>query len=390
MTENSPRWEWSLVVVVDVRRFTASNDCEQAQVQRDLIDVLDCAGIGAGVNRATWRREPRGDSELAVIGVAGNASLVGAILDDYLVELAVALFRHNVRRPAATRMRLRLSVDCGHVEMTRTALAGGVISSAHRLLDSAPVRRILEDDPAVNLAVILSDRVRTDYVVAGHTALTDRDLRQVKVQVKDYDATAWVWSPEGAHGGTVPEPAVGPPPTARPAVHRWRATAVATAATAVAFLVLTYFWPTALPSRSGDRPTASRSTTTSRITVVSGDHLKVVTGVSGDGLVDADVDLHPRYRVGDQFVISPWGSARLSRSATRATMQSCVATLAQHFDVSLVITAHGVSDGGNLGVGDWMCLRVDKSTVAGIQVLSLSADEALPGDVGLGITVWKM
>jgi len=160
-------------------------------IQDELLDVLAAAATAAGLDRRTWRRQGQGDGELALIPPSEPEARV---VDDFVGELAVSLYRRNCDRAAAERLRLRLALDHGPVRAASNGFAGRPVVAVSRLVGSAPVRQALAAADA-GLAVILSRRVYTDLVLGGHTRLPADAFRRTWVREKEFAEEAWLRVP---------------------------------------------------------------------------------------------------------------------------------------------------------------------------------------------------
>jgi hypothetical protein len=180
-----------LCMSIDVEGYGRTNDRGQSAVQEDLLGLLGAAAEAASLDRETWTRQGKGDEELALIPATEPESRV---VDDFVRELATALYRRNCDRPQAERLRLRLALDHGLVQSAANGFAGRPVVAVSRLVNSQPVRRALAVSDA-NLAVILSRRVYTDVVLGGHTRLSPTAFRQVPVSEKELAEEAWLRVP---------------------------------------------------------------------------------------------------------------------------------------------------------------------------------------------------
>jgi len=181
-----------LCLSVDVKGYGQGNDIKQSQVQEDLSLMLGAAALGAGLNRDTWVTQPGGDAELALIPASEPEARV---IDEFIPELAVQLYRHNCTRPRDSRLRLRLAVAHGPVSHANLGFAGKAVVKVSRLINSVPARQALENVPEGGLVAVLSQDVYTDLVVAGHTSVRPNQFVQVFVDEKELAEDAWLWMP---------------------------------------------------------------------------------------------------------------------------------------------------------------------------------------------------
>ncbi|MFJ5728844.1 hypothetical protein [Streptomyces paradoxus] len=203
--------EWSgfrpcACIAVDAEAYGGKNDRGQSQTQHDLPRLLDRAARGAGLDRAQWQIQRKGDEQLAVRPLDGTEP---RLVDDYIRHLVAELRAYNVQRVPEARMRLRAVVHQGLVELADNGFAGTAVVATARLLTARPLYDALAAHPGADLALLLSDDVFRSTVAGGHTTLSTEDFTRVTAQVKEYEATAWLW---------VPAPAEAPP---EPGAAQW-------------------------------------------------------------------------------------------------------------------------------------------------------------------------
>jgi hypothetical protein len=182
-----------LCLSVDVQGYGRNDDVRQAEIQRDLVDLLDRAGERAGLDRRRWIRQPIGDEELALIPADEP---LGRVVGDFCLELAAALWRYNRVRDSGERMRLRLALDDGPVDLSSNGFAGQAVVGVSRLVNARPLRRALDQAELAQLAVIVSDGVHRDWVSSGRSSIRPGWCRRVAVVEKEYQADAWLWLPQ--------------------------------------------------------------------------------------------------------------------------------------------------------------------------------------------------
>jgi len=181
-----------LCLSVDVQGYGGNDDVRQAEIQHDLVDLLDRAGERAGLERRRWIRQPKGDEELALIPADEP---LGQVVGDFCLELAAALWRYNSVRDPIARMRLRLALDDGPVALSLNGFAGRAVVGVSRLVNAWPLRQTLDLADQAELAVILSDGVHRDWVHSGRSSVRPEWCRRVAVAEKEYAADAWLWLP---------------------------------------------------------------------------------------------------------------------------------------------------------------------------------------------------
>jgi hypothetical protein len=189
--------EWSgfhpcTCIAVDAQAYGRNNDRRQSEIQHDLPRLLSRAAEGVGLNRSQWRIQPKGDEELAVYPMDGTEP---RLVDDFVRHLVWELEEYNRSRVPAARLRLRLAVDHGPVELAPNGFAGATVVSVSRLLSSSHLYDALREHEQADLVVLLSDHVYRSTVGSGHTTLSPADFREVAVQVKEYQSVGWLRVP---------------------------------------------------------------------------------------------------------------------------------------------------------------------------------------------------
>ncbi|MFP8944343.1 hypothetical protein ACLIYM_23290 [Streptomyces fenghuangensis] len=179
-------------IAVDAQAYGSNNDRRQSEIQHDLPRLLDRAARGAGLDRAQWRIQYKGDEQLAVRPVDGREP---RLVDDYVRHLAAGLREYNAQRVPRARMRLRAVIHQGPVELADNGFAGAAVVATARLLSARPLYDALAAHPEADLVLLLSDDVFRSTVAGGHTVLTPEDFTRVTVRVKEYEAAAWLHVP---------------------------------------------------------------------------------------------------------------------------------------------------------------------------------------------------
>ncbi|MFI6131134.1 hypothetical protein [Micromonospora sp. NPDC051141] len=212
----------SLLVSVDARGYGAADGRRQANFQEALVRLLDEAAERADLHRSSWRRQPAGDGELALLPPDAPEDL---LIDDFVPALDRCVARHNADLTTPARLRLRLAVHHGVAFPGANGYVGAGVVVVSRLVDCGAARRIQDAADDIGLVLILSNRVYLDTVAQRHTHLDPaRDLVRVPVQVKEYREDAWLHVPRYRAEGlrdlldSHPAPDVGSTGPARPDV----------------------------------------------------------------------------------------------------------------------------------------------------------------------------
>ncbi|TDD93006.1 hypothetical protein [Actinomadura rubrisoli] len=175
------RLQYRLLMAVDIERYSGRSARRQLMVQSDLRRVLDQAAARTGLDRDGWQRQPRGDGELAVLPQDVEIpKAVGALP----AELAAALADLNRGRPDEERLRIRLAFHHGTLTPGPFGPAGDAPIVVSRLLDAAPLRRLLSERQDRHLALIVSDSLYNDVVSTGFCALDPSGFQSVGILVK--------------------------------------------------------------------------------------------------------------------------------------------------------------------------------------------------------------
>ncbi|MET4923280.1 hypothetical protein P3L51_13105 [Streptomyces sp. PSRA5] len=177
---------------MDAQSYGSNNDRRQSEIQHDLPRLLDRAARGAGLDRAQWQIQRKGDEQLAVRPVDGKEP---RLVDDYVRHLVAELREYNAQRVPEARMRLRAVIHQGLVELADNGFAGTAVVATARLLNADPLYDALASHPEADLVLLLSDDVFRSTVAGRHTTLAPEDFSRVTVRVKEYEATAWLRVP---------------------------------------------------------------------------------------------------------------------------------------------------------------------------------------------------
>ena len=179
-----------LCLSVDLQGYGTLDDSGQSWVQAKLVALLDAAARGAGLDREMWIRQAQGDAELSLIPVDQPEERV---LDEFVGELAMWVYRGNIGRPTTERLRIRVALDYGPAQVAANGFSGQCVVAVSRLVNSRPIRQVLEVAPDAGVALIVSGRVYTDLVLGGRTSLLPGAFRKVAVREKEFAEDAWLW-----------------------------------------------------------------------------------------------------------------------------------------------------------------------------------------------------
>ncbi|WP_131742340.1 hypothetical protein [Actinomadura roseirufa] len=195
------RLSYRLLLAVDIQGYSKRDTREQLLAQRQLSDALDRAARGVGLDRERWDKQVGGDGELATLPVGTDPALVAG---DFALGLADALREVNRRDAARFRLRVRLSLHHGTLTAGPFGPAGDAPIVVQRLLDAAPLRRLLVDDPGRDLAYVVSDSLFEDVVQTGFCALPPEAFHAIKVTAKGATFRGHVLTGRATRGGEAP------------------------------------------------------------------------------------------------------------------------------------------------------------------------------------------
>jgi hypothetical protein len=180
------------VVAADISAWSGRPSLLQLELRAGLIEVLEEACRAAALDRARWRRQDKGDEELALVPADVP---VAAVVADLTRELGTALARYNRSRNHLGRMRLRVAMHHGNAHIDGTGFAGPAPVVASRLLDAQQLRQALNVADDADLALIVSDYVYEHAVRERYRGLDPDAFQRVQVEVKRFTAVAWVHVP---------------------------------------------------------------------------------------------------------------------------------------------------------------------------------------------------
>ncbi|MGH3241802.1 MAG: hypothetical protein ACRDNL_15625 [Spirillospora sp.] len=188
------RLSYRLLLAVDIQGYSKRDTREQLLAQRDLCTALDRAAHGAGLDRDHWGKQVGGDGELATLPDGTDPA---AVAGEFVIGLAEALRDINEggidqggidqgegEAAGGRRLRVRLSLHHGTLTAGPFGPAGDAPIVVQRLLDAAPLRRLLIDDADRDLAYVVSDSLFEDVVRTGFCALPPEAFQAIKVSAK--------------------------------------------------------------------------------------------------------------------------------------------------------------------------------------------------------------
>ncbi|WP_246019189.1 hypothetical protein [Saccharothrix australiensis] len=168
---------YRLVVAVDVEGYSKLDALDQSLAQSRLGEVLDVAARNAGLDRARWYRQLRGDGELAVLPPDVDTA---SVIAHFTEEVGRAL---REQRRNGTPLRIRLAMHCGTLTTGRFGLVGDAPIVTCRLLDSRVVRKELAHGDG-DLVLVISRRLFDDVVRTRFHELDPSRFRAARFSAK--------------------------------------------------------------------------------------------------------------------------------------------------------------------------------------------------------------
>jgi hypothetical protein len=183
-----------LCVAVDIESYSSRSTPDQIDLQNRLLWALVQACHVAGVSPARCDRQPSGDGMILILppGVDERRVLTGMVLG-----LLSALFRVNEDPGPGGRMRLRVSLGQGSIQVGATGYASQAVIVVARLLDCTELRQALKDNQAADAAIIVTPDLYEDLFSQGYGGLPEGGFREVQVSIpaKNFSHTGWIQVP---------------------------------------------------------------------------------------------------------------------------------------------------------------------------------------------------
>ncbi|WP_243792193.1 hypothetical protein [Saccharopolyspora gloriosae] len=184
------------VFAVDTKDFSNSPSAHQEQLSQDIPKLLQRALEQCGLSRL-WDTSVFGTSTGDGYYFGVDATDAPFLVDPFLTELNDVLEEHDEKVRAIDRnlrLRLRASIHLGPIPDSGLSTA---MNETHRLLDSAPVRKVLDQsDPDVTwLAAILSQRVFTDVIQGDYVKQRASRFAAKAVKVKNFEDVGYLYTP---------------------------------------------------------------------------------------------------------------------------------------------------------------------------------------------------
>lgn len=176
-------------IVIDVVGFGRRTAPAQEAIQRRLAALAAAAVAVTGLALDRLDHQWTGDGVIVFLPSDSDpTSAIPGLVQEMAHALAVDNARHD------DRIRLRMAVGVGITAPGATGFGGPMVIDISRLVDSAPLRGAVDAVPDADLLILLSEHVHGYLVQPGY--LRPRDLRAVRVAVKEFEQRAWLWIPQ--------------------------------------------------------------------------------------------------------------------------------------------------------------------------------------------------
>ncbi|MFC6086294.1 hypothetical protein [Sphaerisporangium aureirubrum] len=154
-----------------------------------LVDVVERAGLAAGLDQATLQIQPTGVLLVLTSGV-NEARVVAGLTR----ELGNTLWRRNRRSPDGPRLRCRLSFHQGLVRLDDDGFTGQAVTAVGEMCASDDLRAELAGSPSCDLAMIISGQLLDDLAYPESQDLHKTWFRPVVVTTPTRSIPAYIYA----------------------------------------------------------------------------------------------------------------------------------------------------------------------------------------------------
>jgi hypothetical protein len=173
--------------------------------------------IATSADPAGWIRSNRGDGEVTLAPISVHP---GWLLARFLPDLHESLVRYNQDKNDAYKVRIRVGVTCGEVQIGDDGPRGGrPLVDAARLRDSDAAYEATTAVPSATVVALISDAVYARTVTEHVMSLEARRFRRVVTHSKNDEVAGYLYVPHHEPPmvpGADPNPASAPKPAAAP------------------------------------------------------------------------------------------------------------------------------------------------------------------------------
>jgi hypothetical protein len=189
-----PQAQVRLCVAADVEKYSRRRNDLAELIQSRLAEVLARARRHAGLAEASIERQVQGDEEFTILPAGIDESTV---IPRLVAGLAAGLRELNRDVSGDVRMRLRVALHRGLVKQGATGWVGQAPIAVHRILNSAPLRAALANNPGVDFVLGVPDVLYDDVVSHSYEDLDAEDFAPISIDMPDkgFQAHAWLYVP---------------------------------------------------------------------------------------------------------------------------------------------------------------------------------------------------
>lgn len=188
------------ILAFDIDGFTRPDRDEAIRIYLHgaFYEILADAFKGSGLPWHQCHHEDRGDGALIILPPGAPAQ---PVIDPFPERLRSLIRRHNRIMCDAAQIQLRAAAHIGPVYGDAYGVIGDDLNLLFRMLEAAPLRRVLAGS-GTELAFVISSYMH-DNLVLRHRTLVDPALfSPLKARVKRTPVSAWIYLPS-----TSPQPA---------------------------------------------------------------------------------------------------------------------------------------------------------------------------------------
>lgn len=180
-----------LCLAVDVESYSGLSRQEQLDVQNRLLWTIVQACRAAGLNPESCNRQGSDSGQVLIFPPVIDNSTV---IPNAVLGLLTSVYRVNDPAGCGGRVRLRVSISQGIVQVGATGFVGPAVLAACCLLDSNDLRAALATTSVGDTAFIVTSDLYHDMFAQGYGALAADGFHPVHVSKpsKGFSAQAWI------------------------------------------------------------------------------------------------------------------------------------------------------------------------------------------------------
>lgn len=184
-----------LCVAVDIASYSSRTRPAQIDAQNRLLWTMAQGCLAAEVNPARCAREDSGDGQILILPTGVDEARV---IPGLVKGLLTAVHRVNHPEGPAKRIRLRISLGQGAVQMGQNGFISPSVITICRLLDSDELRDALAARPTSDAALVVTTDLFDEMVSQGYGGLPAEGFAKIRVRKprKGFDAEGWVQVPD--------------------------------------------------------------------------------------------------------------------------------------------------------------------------------------------------